>query len=161
MRCLTGSLAIRGGFCRRRILAVLGALLIAPVARAMHLLPRPQAAFRAETLSATLRELYGDQDIAFSDKIRISAAALAENGAVVPIKIEAEFEGLRAISIIASKNPVPLVAKFAFAGNVAGSIATRIKLAESCEVIAVAETDTGCFQARKAIEVTIGGCGLA
>jgi len=108
----------------------------------------------------TLRELYPDQAPDQSDAIRIVAADLAENGAVVPIKVETDLDEVRAISIIASKNPVPLVATFVCGPRTAGFVATRIKLAESCEVIAVVETGAGCYQAAKSIEVTIGGCGV-
>jgi sulfur-oxidizing protein SoxY len=146
---------------RRLLLAGLGGILAAPLAwAAQRLAPRPVEAFRTETVEQTLRALFGDIEIPLSEKIRIAAADLAENGAVVPIKINADLAEVRAISIIATKNPVPLVAKFVFAKTTAGFIATRIKLAESCEVIAVVETANGIYQARKAIEVTIGGCGV-
>ena len=106
-----------------------------------------------------MSDLFGDTEIPVSKEIRIAAADLAENGAVVPIKIEAGFQQVSAISIIATKNPVPLVAKFVLGKTTAGFIATRIKLAESCDVVAVVETPEGIYQARKAIKVTIGGCG--
>ena len=146
---------------RRRVLqAILGGLVSIPLAWAERAFgPRPAAAFRAETLEQTLIELYGDRVIPRSDKIRIAAADLAENGAVVPINNEADFSQITTISIIATKNPVPLVAKFVPGKTTTGFIATRIKLAESCDVIAVVETADGIYQARKAIEVTIGGCG--
>ena len=146
---------------RRRVLqAMLGGLVAIPFAWAERAFgPRPVAAFRAETVDQTFAELFGDRVISPSDKIRIAAADLAENGAVVPIKIEADFRHVTAISIIATKNPVPLVAKFVPGKTTAGFLATRIKLAESCEVIAVVETVDGIYQARKAIKVTIGGCG--
>ena len=68
---------------------------------------------------------------------------------------------MRTIAIIATKNPVPLVATFVCSPRTRAFVATRIKLAESCDVIAVVETDDGCFRARKAVEVTIGGCGVS
>ena len=120
---------------------------------------RPSAAFQAETLGATLGELYGDRTPVVSDAIKVITADLAENGAVVPVKIETTLAGPRTITIIASKNPVPLVATFILGATTAGFVATRVKLAESCEVIAVIETADGLFKASKAIEVTIGGCG--
>jgi sulfur-oxidizing protein SoxY len=121
---------------------------------------RPIEAFRAETVADTVAVLFGDRPIPESDRIRISAADLAENGSVVPIKIETDFTDVTAVSIIAMKNPVPLVAKFAFSTATKGFVATRIKLASSSEVIAVVETGSGTYQARKPIEVTIGGCSV-
>lgn len=150
------------GQLRRRLLkAVLGSFLLAPFAQAARrFAPRPVDAFQAETVDDALRALFGDVEIPSSEAIRVVAAELAENGAVVPIKIETRLQGVTAVSIVATENPVPLVAKFILGTTIGGVIATRIKLAKSCEVIAVVETGDGLYQARKTIEVTIGGCGV-
>ncbi len=147
---------------RRRLLQMaLVSVLTTPLAWAARVLAgRPVEAFQTETVDQTLHALFGDVTIPISDKIRIAAADLAENGAVVPIKIEIKLDDVEAISIIATKNPIPLVAKFVLGPTTAGFVATRIKLAASCEVIAVVESADGVFQARKPIEVTIGGCGV-
>ena len=121
--------------------------------------PRPRQAFATKTLDATFQTLFGEREIRDTDKVKIVAAKLAENGAVVPVKVDTEFEHAKCITLIASKNPIPLVAQFSFSSTVKPFIATRIKLAESSEIIAVVETDEGLFQARRFVEVTIGGCG--
>ena len=120
---------------------------------------RPRDAFGSEELNASIKALFGEQEITPSDKIKIAAADLAENGAVVPVKVTAEFEHAKQIVLLASKNPVPLVAQFSFSKRVKPFIATRVKLAESSDIIAVVETDNGLFQAKRYVEVTIGGCG--
>ena len=143
------------------LLAIVISALATPLAWAAGVLsPRPVKAFQAKSIDKTLRALYGDANIPVSDAIRIAATDLAENGAVVPIKIHAEFNVVRAISIIAAENPIPLVAKFLFGKSTSGFGATRIKLAKSGDVVAVVETADGLYQARKTIEVTIGGCGV-
>ena len=146
---------------RRGLLLAIGAFLSTPLAWATRLFAaRPSEAFRAETIDETLRSLYGEADILTSDKIRIAAVDLAENGTVVPLKVEAKLSDVRTISIIAVENPRPLVGKFVFGEATAGFVATRIKLAKSGDVIAVVETANGLYQTRKTIEVTIGGCGV-
>jgi sulfur-oxidizing protein SoxY len=146
---------------RRGLLLAIGAFLSTPLAWATRLFAtRPSEAFRAETIDETLLSLYGEVDIPTSDKIRIAAADLAENGAVVPLKVVAKLSDVRTISIIAVENPIPLVGKFVFGKATTGFVATRIKLAKSGDVIAVVETANGLYQARKTIEVTIGGCGV-
>jgi sulfur-oxidizing protein SoxY len=145
---------------RQLLVAMIGGALAAPFAWAAALMARPVAAFRADTVAATLAELYPGQRIRDSDEIRVAAADLAENGAVVPIKVTTDLADVRSVSIIASANPVPLVATFVFGPRTNGIIATRIKLAESCDVVAVVETANGCYRAQKSIEVTIGGCGV-
>ena len=86
------------------------------------------------------------------------AAELAENGAVVPVKVETDFTTASSITLIATKNPVPLVAQFKFSERVVPFVATRVKLAESSDIIAVIDTPQGLFKAHRHVEVTIGGC---
>ena len=120
---------------------------------------RPREAFRSEELDASIKALFGDQKITPSDKIKIVAAELAENGAVVPVKVETEFQQARQIALFASKNPIPLLAQFSFMPRIKPFVATRVKLAESSEIIAIVETENGLYQASRHVEVTIGGCG--
>ncbi len=145
---------------RRGLLVAMLATVFAPLLRAAQQWPRPSGAFRAESTDGTLRELFGERVPAPSDAIRIVAADLAENGAVVPFKIETDLEDVRSITIVATKNPVPLVAQFVPGKTTRGFVATRIKLAESGDVVAVVETAHGLYRAAKHIEVTIGGCGV-
>ena len=63
--------------------------------------------------------------------------------------------------MLAAGNPTPGVAKFNF-GSVSGSqsCSTRIRLAGTQDVIAVAEMADGSFSAaHQTVKVTIGGCG--
>ena len=143
------------------MLAIMSSVFASPLARAAGVLvSRPVKAFAAKSADQALRALYGDANIPASDAIRIAAVDLAENGAVVPIKIQAKLNAVRAISIIAVENPIPLVAKFVLGSSTNGFVATRIKLAKSGDVIAVVETDDGLYQARKTIGVTVGGCDV-
>ena len=63
--------------------------------------------------------------------------------------------------LLAAGNPTPAVATFNFgplAGSRSGS--TRIRLAKTQDVIAVAKMEDGSFKMAKAtVKVTIGGCG--
>lgn len=139
---------------------MIGGALAAPFAWAAALMTRPVTAFRADSVAATLAELYPGQVITDSEAVRVGAADLAENGAVVPIKVTTDLADVRTISIIATANPVPLVATFVVGPRTSGFVATRIKLAESCDVVAIVETANGCYRGQKSIEVTIGGCGV-
>ena len=119
---------------------------------------RSDEAFQRERLSETLTTLFGNQPINAHGGIRIIAADLAENGAVVPIKIEYEIDNVASVTILATENPFPLVGKFDYPTLGSDFVATRIKLAKSCDVIAVVETQDGLYRSQKPIEVTIGGC---
>ena len=83
---------------------------------------------------------------------------IADNGGAVPVRVAAE--GARRIALFADANPSPGVAVFAF-GRLATPVAsTRIRLAGSQNVIAVAELADGTFRkASRAVAVTAGGCG--
>lgn len=94
-----------------------------------------------------------------TDGITLTAPEIAENGNTVPISVEAP--GAVAIMLLASGNPEPAVCTFAFgpaAGRQMG--ATRIRLAKTQDVIALAKMADGSIkQAQATVKVTIGGCG--
>lgn len=94
-----------------------------------------------------------------SDQIAIDIPETAENGAIVPIKIRSHLAATRSISIFAEKNPVPHIARFNFSPSMSKQVTARIKLAESCDVIALVRADEQFYSAKRSVRVTIGGCG--
>ncbi|MDR9483969.1 MULTISPECIES: thiosulfate oxidation carrier protein SoxY [Sediminimonas] len=91
--------------------------------------------------------------------VDLTAPEIAENGNTVPISVGAE--GASAIMVLAMGNPTPGVATFNF-GELAGSqtASTRIRLAGTQEVVAIAKMADGSFaRASSEVKVTIGGCG--
>lgn len=91
--------------------------------------------------------------------LSIGAPEIAENGNTVPIQVTAP--GAVAVAVFADGNPVPAVATFKF-GPLAGArfASTRIRLATTQNVVAVAQMEDGSFQmASSEVKVTIGGCG--
>lgn len=100
----------------------------------------------------------GGADVAETG-VSLEAPEIAENGNTVPVAVSAE--GATAIIILASGNPNPGVATFHF-GPLAGSTSasTRIRLAGTQDVVAVAKMADGSFaMAKRNVKVTIGGCG--
>ena len=153
---------ISNGLTRRRALfrlTVLGTLLWSSARSWANAHLRPDRAFAREDVAGTLRELYGRADVPVSSKVRIGVAKLAENGAVVPVKVEVDLPHVDEIVLIATRNPVPLVARYIFGPRTRPFVATRVKLAETSEVVAVARAGEELFMARAAVEVTVGGCG--
>ncbi|MDM8166807.1 thiosulfate oxidation carrier protein SoxY [Roseovarius sp.] len=130
-------------------------LVIGAAAAAVAALPMPAMAATTDELIA---EFTGGADVA-EGGVDLDAPEIAENGNTVPIEVGAE--GATAIMVLAAGNPVPPVATFNF-GPLAGATRakTRIRLATSQDVIAVAKLADGSFaKATKAVKVTIGGCG--
>ena len=129
--------------------------MIGAAAAAVAALPMPAMAATTDELIA---EFTGGADVA-EGGVDLDAPEIAENGNTVPIEVGAE--GATAIMVLAAGNPVPPVATFNF-GPLAGATRakTRIRLATSQDVIAVAKLADGSFaKATKAVKVTIGGCG--
>lgn len=91
--------------------------------------------------------------------VTLTAPEIAENGNTVPISVEAP--GALAIAVFATGNPNAEVCTFNF-GPAAGAqyAATRIRLAGTQDVVAVAKMPDGSFiKTSKTVKVTIGGCG--
>lgn len=91
--------------------------------------------------------------------ITLSTPEIAENGNTVPVSVEAP--GAVAIMMLAAGNPSPEVGVFNFGPLAASqSASTRIRLAGTQDVIAIAKMADGSFvQASNTVKVTIGGCG--
>ncbi|SET30772.1 thiosulfate oxidation carrier protein SoxY [Oceanicella actignis] len=90
--------------------------------------------------------------------VEVEAPEIAENGNTVPISVAAE--GAEAILILAAGNPNPDVATFHFGKLAVPAASTRIRLAGTQDVIAVAKFADGSFgRAARTVKVTIGGCG--
>jgi len=105
-----------------------------------------------------ITDFTGGADVA-GEGVTLTAPEIAENGNTVPIEVDAP--GAEAILILAMGNPTPGVAEFKFGPLAASqSAATRIRLAGTQDVVAVAKMKDGSFaQASSNIKVTIGGCG--
>lgn len=117
-------------------------------------------AFEAKTTDDALNSVFGSASAAKSGDIILKAPAIAENGAVTPITVDAsKMSGVEAIVILASKNPMPLVCEYSFSGPAVGYVSTRIKMGETQNVMAVAKADGKLFKAEQEVKVTIGGCG--
>ena len=120
---------------------------------------RPGAAFDSTTKDEALAELYGTSDTVETDRIRIKAPDIAENGAIVPITVKYDIENAEFVGIIAEKNPAPLAAAFQLSEHSGGLVSTRIKMSETSPVHAVIKAGDTVFRGTKEVKVTIGGCG--
>ena len=101
-----------------------------------------------------------------SDKIKLTAPEIAENGAVVPVKVEidhpmTEKNSVKAIHILNTGNGNSRCADIMLTpANEVAYFATRVKLSKTQEVVAVVALSDGTFiKAQKSVKVTIGGCG--
>ncbi len=101
-----------------------------------------------------------------SGRITLELPHIAENGNTVPLTVEVDSpmtdaDHVKTVHIFAEENPLPEVASFHFSpANGIAKASTRMRLAKTQNVIAVAEmSDGSIFQASTEVKVTIGGCG--
>jgi len=119
-----------------------------------------KGAFSAKNADGALNSLYGTADAAASGDIKLVAPAIAENGAVTPITVDASgIDGVESIAIMASKNPMPLACEYTFGAAAVGYVSTRIKMGETQNVVAVVKAGGKLLKAEQEVKVTIGGCG--
>ena len=99
------------------------------------------------------------QTLIDSPDIQLGLPSIAENGAVVPLTISSELEGIDQLMVWVEKNPSPLAASFEISPNVALYITARIKMAQSCPVIVVARQGDRWLRCQQWVQVMQGGCG--
>lgn len=126
----------------------------------------PRMSFADEkTVAAEIKKLYGDKAFE-SGKIKLDVPEIAENGLVVPVNVEiespmTETDYVKSVHVFAEGNPLPGVVSYKFTpacGKAAAS--TRMRLAETQNIVCIAEMSTGKLHMAKAnVKVTIGGCG--
>ena len=99
-------------------------------------------------------------------KVSIDLPEIAENGNTVPLSVSVDApmtadNYVSEVLIVAEGNPRPGVATFQFSPLSGKAVAsTRIRLATTQNIVAVAKTSKGeFFMAQKLVKVTIGGCG--
>src|SRR5262249_30746842 len=124
------------------------------------------SAFAAAKEAAEQIEKFTGGKTAEKGKVSIELPEIAENGNTVPLSVTVDApmtadNYVSEILIVADGNPNPGVATFhlsPLSGKAAAS--TRIRLAATQNIIAVAKTSKGeFFTNQKLVKVTIGGCG--
>src|SRR4051812_6490815 len=118
----------------------------------------PEDAFKQKSSDDAIKLLYG-KTAEPSDKIKLDAPEIAENGAVVPISISSTLADVTSISILVAENPNALVASYRIPAGTMSNVANRLKMAKSSNVIAVVEAGGKLYSATKEVKVTVGGCG--
>ena len=115
--------------------------------------------FAAQDLDALARAL-GDAAPQESAGVSVSAPALAENGASVPVALASSLPGVVRLALLVARNPTRLAAVFEVGEAVEPRFLLRVKMAESSALYAVALLADGQVRyARQEVDVTLGGCG--
>lgn len=146
---------------RRDALAQLGGYGLAAIAAALA--ARDAAATPADVRSWLAALAKGEPK---DGKMTLKAPEIAENGNAVPVTISVDSEMseksyVKALYLAADGNPNPGVVSYGFtplAGK--AEVALRVRLAQSQNLVAVAEMNDGTlYRTSREVKVTIGGCG--
>lgn len=114
--------------------------------------------FSAKNLKDALKAI-GVDDYSMSDDVEVVSAEIAENGAVVPVRVKSGIPNTDYMAVMVEKNPNPLATAFTIPDGTNPNIKTRIKMGETSNVLALVKADGKWFAASKEIKVTLGGCG--
>ncbi len=131
---------------------------------ALSIIPRkllaawPKGAFNSEELDGAISELYGHPPQA-SEQVVLKTPEIAENGAVVPVTVSTDIDGVESISVYVEGNPNPLAATFELTPYAVASVSTRIKMGKTSNVVAAVYAKGRVYTATQEVKVTIGGCG--
>ena len=142
---------------RRQVLGGAAGLALTP------LLLRPVRA-TAEAVAAAMREVVGEATVR-QGRVHVEIPPLAENGNSVPLMVKVdspmtESDHVKSIHVFAEQNPLPNVAHFRL-GPRAGraQVSTRIRLASSQSVVAIAAMSDGSFWSGSAeVVITLAAC---
>jgi sulfur-oxidizing protein SoxY len=147
---------------RRGFLARIVALSTSPLA----LLPtqRAQAQDALDAIVPAIRDTVKDAAVK-PGKIKLQIPRLADNGNSVAVKLTVESpmtqsDFVRGIYLFSEKNPRPVIARFHFVPESGrAEVTTRIRLAGTQRVVAIAELSDGSFWSDVAeVAVTLSAC---
>ena len=113
--------------------------------------------FEPDSLESALQKI-GASEAMPSAAIQLQLPDIAEDGAAVQMSLSTTLPATRAL-VLVRRNRIPLVAEFEFPSGTPPFVATRIKMAEDSEVLALVEAGGRWYSASRQVKVTLGGCG--
>jgi len=148
---------------RREFLVLAGATLSAATTANAQLDPN-LAVQRKAAFQAALRRVVGDSEVR-RGRVKVTLPPLIDNGNSVPLSVAVESpmtaaDHVKTIYVLTEKNPLPDVVSVHL-GPRAGraSVSTRIRLADTQTVLAIAQMSDGSFWSDSAdVVVTLSAC---
>jgi sulfur-oxidizing protein SoxY len=146
---------------RRQFLGLAGG---AAVAGAVPIVTLRPAQATPAMLATAIRNIVGTAPVR-TGKVKLDIPPLVENGNTVPMTVSVESpmksdDYVKSIHVFNEKNPQPNIGNF-YLGPRAGraQIATRIRLADSQKITAIAQLSDGSFWSATAdVVVTLAAC---
>jgi sulfur-oxidizing protein SoxY len=146
---------------RRRLLQLAGTLAGAGTLSIVTV--RPARATPA-MLTSAIRNLVGEANVRVG-KVRLDIPPLVENGNTVPMTVSVDHpmtaeNSVKSIHVFNEKNPQPNIANFHLTPQAGrAQVATRIRLADTQKVVAIAKLSDGSFWSVSVdVIVTLAAC---
>jgi sulfur-oxidizing protein SoxY len=147
---------------RRRFLSAAGGLAVAaalPTAATAQMNRMPP-----NNMPAVIARLVGNAKVN-QGRVKVGLPPLVENGHLVPLTVRVESpmteaDHVKAIHVFTDKNPLPEVVSF-YLGPRAGraTLSTRVRLADTEDVVAIAQMSDGSFWSETVhVVVTTAAC---
>jgi sulfur-oxidizing protein SoxY len=111
------------------------------------------------TVNSAIKRVFGDAKIETARSIKIKAPNIAEEGPEVPIKVHPNMKNVEEVTIFASGNKNPLIARYKIPRGTAMVVGARIKLRKESNVVAVIKANGKLYKTSRFVKVTKGGCG--
>ena len=92
-------------------------------------------------------------------RVVVKAPDTAENGAYVGISIESSIPDINAAALLVEKNPSVLAGYFEIKNSDKLKFATKIKMAETSDLVALVKSGDEYFMNTRHVKVVLGGCG--
>lgn len=119
----------------------------------------------AASVAESIKKIIGGKSTK-EGKITLEVPQIAENGRTVPVGFDVaspmtDADHVKAVHVFASGNPRPDLASYFFTTDCAkAKVSTRVRLAKTQNIVAIAEmSDGSVYMAKSTVKVTIGGCG--
>lgn len=145
---------------RRKLLAWMAAAGLLPTWAQAQTAAWNAKAFEPKQVSETLKALGGLAPTRSAD-IQLDVPDVAENGASVPVTVEARLPAVSQIAVMVEGNPHALTSISTLAESALPFFFVRVKMAQSARVHALVKSDGRWFTTSKEVKVTIGGCDSA
>ena len=125
---------------------------------------KPGAARAEDSMEVAIAKVVGKGKVN-EGRVTLTVASLVENGNTVPLSVKVESpmteaDHVKAIHVFNEKNPQPNIVSF-YLGPRAGraAVATRVRLADTQNVVAIAQMSDGSFWSASAhVIVTLAAC---
>jgi len=114
--------------------------------------------FRVKTNEEALQGAFGSSATTVSDRVKLKAPEIAENGAVVPLEVKTDLDA-DSIAILIKENPNPCAIMAEIPAGTKGLVKTRCRMGKTTTVTAVVNSGGKLYTASQEVKVTIGGCG--